>query len=416
MVEAQQISVPSQPEVVSQAFRLRWGIPLIKQLGGTTGGDSWIGGAIYLDNLVGALQYLPQEIKPNIILLVEQSLSCNQTKSPHAHTTLQLHPSPLTRLVRCLPRIRQFGGYLYAKDIHPQLRGAIDIVFPCQSPLHFEYFCNAIGWIPDFQHVHLPQFFSARELRRRDRLHRRIAERSYLVVLSSQDAARDFKRLHPAHAHKARVLNFATVPQESWFDEEPQDVGQKYGLPEVFVLVSNQFWMHKNHLCVFEAVRFLRQEGKVVNVVCTGFTGDYRNQHYFDEVKAFIEDNNLQSCIHILGLIPRGDQIQIMRRAAIVVQPSLFEGWSTVVEDVRALGKRVIVSDLAVHREQNVASAIYFDPQSPRALADTLIDQMSTFVPGPDVEMESACRVKHEQRVLSFAQRFLQIASEAASR
>ncbi len=38
-----------------------------------------------------------------------------------------------------------------------------------------------------------------------------------------------------------------------------------------------------------------------------------------------------------LGFIDRGEQLQLMKNSIAIVQPSLFEGWSTVVEDTKAM-------------------------------------------------------------------------------
>ena len=54
-----------------------------------------------------------------------------------------------------------------------------------------------------------------------------------------------------------------------------------------------------------------------------------------------------------------------MRKAMAVIQPSLFEGWSTVVEDARALGKPMILSDFPVQIEQDPPSSDYFERNNP---------------------------------------------------
>ena len=36
------------------------------------------------------------------------------------------------------------------------------------------------------------------------------------------------------------------------------------------------------------------------------------------------------------------DQLRLMKESLGVIQPSLFEGWSTVIEDAKALNKKSI--------------------------------------------------------------------------
>jgi hypothetical protein len=54
------------------------------------------------------------------------------------------------------------------------------------------------------------------------------------------------------------------------------------------------------------------------------------------------------------------------------VQPSLSEGWNTGVEEAHLFGKRILLSDIAVHREQNPDRATYFDARNPADLSGHL--------------------------------------------
>ena len=61
-----------------------------------------------------------------------------------------------------------------------------------------------------------------------------------------------------------------------------------------------------------------------------------------------------------------------MRAAALIIQPSFFEGWSTSIEDSKALGRPLVCSDIPVHREQVPDALGFFDPMKPEILADLL--------------------------------------------
>jgi glycosyltransferase involved in cell wall biosynthesis len=104
------------------------------------------------------------------------------------------------------------------------------------------------------------------------------------------------------------------------------------------------------------------------------------------------------------------DQIQLMRRSLGVIQPSLFEGWNTVVEEARCLAKPIILSDIAVHREQNPPQSIFFPPNSPETLEGILDEWWNRFAPGPNLEQESVAQAKALEEVSVFGYRFLEIA------
>jgi glycosyltransferase involved in cell wall biosynthesis len=259
------------------------------------------------------------------------------------------------------------------------------------------------GWVPDFQHRHLPELFSEEEICRRDKHIAALAAEAPQVVFSSQSAAADFATFFPEHAAKAAVLHFATNPIA------PSAVTE-IDAPPRFLLVCNQFWKHKNHLLIFAALRLLRTRGMRPLVLCTGQLDDYRDRTYADSIRAALATDNLDEQVKLLGLIPRARQIELMRRALAIVQPSLFEGWSTVVEDARALGRPCLLSDIAVHREQDPAGARFFDPRSPEALADLLAEVWERWPAGPDLEEERYAHARAVVRRDRVGLRFLEIA------
>ena len=99
-----------------------------------------------------------------------------------------------------------------------------------------------------------------------------------------------------------------------------------------------------------------------------------------------------------------------MRRSIAVVQPSLFEGWSTLVEDARLLGKPMILSNLPVHLEQNPPYSAFFEVNSPEDLAKLLGDFWQNYHPSPDLEKELAAIKNAQQEVQDFGYRFLALA------
>ena len=112
---------------------------------------------------------------------------------------------------------------------------------------------------------------------------------------------------------------------------------------------------------------------------------DYRNSEYYNSLIKIIDDNNISDRLSILGFIDRKEQIALMHKAEMVLQPSLFEGWGTVVEDSKVLDKTVILSDIAVHREQMNDKCYLFDPEDSESLILSIEKALSEFVPD-DVE------------------------------
>jgi hypothetical protein len=94
-------------------------------------------------------------------------------------------------------------------------------------------------------------------------------------------------------------------------------------------------------------------------------------------------------------------QLLILKNAIAVIQPSLFEGWSTVVEDSKASNKLVIASDIEVHKEQlKDMDTVYFENRNPSSLANKIKNYIEIIEPK---ELNN----NYKKNVLAFGKNFL---------
>ncbi len=189
-------------------------------------------------------------------------------------------------------------------------------------------------------------------------------------MLTSEAAREDFAAFAPEYAHKARVVSFPSSIAPGAITEDPRVTVRKFNLPEKFALVANQFWRHKNHEVVVEALSRLRRKNVRIPVVMTGLPADYRDpvNRVLSQTLQAIACAGLGDQVVLLGFVPDEEVVSLMRAAALVIQPSRFEGWSTVVQNTKALGRPILCSDINAHREQAPDSLGFF----PCDRADTL--------------------------------------------
>jgi glycosyltransferase involved in cell wall biosynthesis len=187
-------------------------------------------------------------------------------------------------------------------------------------------------------------------------------------------------------------------------------IRQIYQLPEKFFFLPNQMWKHKNHLGVIAALEKIQSENGDVIVIASGNPSDLRHPSHPQDVLNRIVKCGLQSRFIFLGMIPYRHILPLMRISAGVVNPSFCEGWSTTVEEAKALGVPLILSDLAIHREQTDDAATFFNPNDPADIAHVLQKEWARLTPGPRPEIESRAKVLHAQRRKEFAMTFSSIA------
>jgi glycosyltransferase involved in cell wall biosynthesis len=236
---------------------------------------------------------------------------------------------------------------------------------------------RCMPWIPDFQSQHHPEFFQREVVAiERQRAIDWLRECDGLIV-SSQTARDDAMRLFNAAPAQLRTLRFAPKLEVGMLAEPAlrDEVLARHGVDRPYIFVPNQYWQHKNHTLVVKALKRLRDQGRALPlVVSTGKTEDMRRPTYFAEFEAALQAAGVQSAYRVLGVIDRRDMLVLLAHAAVVLNPSRFEGWSTSVEEAKALGKTLWVSDIPVHREQIVglADAQLFGVDDDGALAALL--------------------------------------------
>ena len=170
------------------------------------------------------------------------------------------------------------------------------------------------------------------------------------------------------------MVRFASRPPAEFLTADPADVISQYDLPEQFFYLPNQFWRHKNHQVVVDALSILSARGIDVVVAASGSRHDPREPDYFDKIMAQIGARHLHN-FRYLGMIPLSHVYALLRVSTALINPSRFEGWSTTVEEAKSFGVPMILSDLDVHREQTAGKAKYFGLDNPKELADHLVEQ-----------------------------------------
>jgi glycosyltransferase involved in cell wall biosynthesis len=254
----------------------------------------------------------------------------------------------------------------------------IDAVFESARFFGWRLPQAAIAWFPDFQHRRLPELFSRLAWWRRDIGFRMQLGHGRTILLSSEDARRDCESYYPQSKGRIRVLRFPAMVEPKDLAADPVAVRAQYGIPDRFIYLPNQFWRHKNHAVVVEALGILRQRCIVASVVATGNKSDPRDPALFDDLSSRLETLGASTMFRALGVVPRPHVIALMRTCTAFLNPSVCEGWSSGVEEAKLFGVPMILSELAVHREQAGPNAKYFATDDPGTLADMLADALSS--------------------------------------
>lgn len=370
--------------------------------------QGWLGGVNYFRNLLAALDARDNRAVEPVLLIGPDTDRSVIDALPRFETVVSgaLRQSGTAWLVR-RAAARLLGRDLALAEIAARCRLQLvshqGFLGPIAStPL--------LGWIPDFQELHLPEFFSPAELAARARKIRRFCRDCARILLSSESARADLARIDAAAAARASVLRFVALVPRTQGDIVALE--RRHGFSGRYFHLPNQFWAHKNHGVVIDAIAILRRRGRAVQVLATGNPADHRQPEYFADLMARVERSGIATAFRCLGTLPYADLVTLMRGSVALVNPSLFEGWSTTVEEAKSLGKRIVLSNLPVHREQAPARGVFFDPRDPEDLADKLCDVWSSFDAADEARAANTAEVELPSREAAFAESYEKIVFE----
>lgn len=138
-----------------------------------------------------------------------------------------------------------------------------------------------------------------------------------------------------------------------------------------FIHYPAQFWAHKNHYNLIQAFVEISRAFPGIKLVFSG--ADKGNKKYiFDQIAA----SELQNSVIDLGFIQNEELKWLYKNSAGLVMPTFLGPTNMPVVEAAVLGCPVACSDFAGHREQLGDYAWYFDPLSPRSIADTVIEML----------------------------------------
>jgi glycosyltransferase involved in cell wall biosynthesis len=374
------------------------------------GGDSWLGGVNYVRNLLLALTSSPEcGVVPVLFAGRDTRIDAGFPEVETVRTSLAELPSRTPRWILRGALARALGAdVLFEREL--RARGVQ--LLSHSGPLGRRARMPALAWLQDFQHRYLPEFFTAQEVAARDARFEATCRLSTLVFVSSEAALRDVEKYYPRWASKARVLRFVDCATSVGQGEDPAEVERRHQVSGPFVLLPNQFWAHKNHRAVLDALALLKARGQRVDVIATGNTQDHRAPGFFEALMRHRAERGVEDRFRVLGMVPFADLAALMRSAVAILNPSLFEGWSTTVEEAKSLGKTVLLSDIPVHREQAPERGLYFDPRDPERLADALWRAWTQRDAAEDAAAATRAAAALPARRRTFAEAYARIARE----
>lgn len=222
----------------------------------------------------------------------------------------------------------------------------------------------------DLQHLHLPAYFTRREIYARELLYRTFCNQAELVIAASEWGKTDLVHHYNLPPNKVQVVPVGNIlsyyPQPT--DSDLRAVREKFTLPERFLFFPAQTYPSKNHIGLLEALARLRDNGVEIPLVCSG-----RTSAFFPEIEKVMTALGLGQQVKFVGYITTLELQSLYRLSAGLVFPTKFEGWGQPIIEAFYSGIPVACSNVTSLPEVAGDAVLFFDPNSVSSIAEQIL-------------------------------------------
>jgi glycosyltransferase involved in cell wall biosynthesis len=222
----------------------------------------------------------------------------------------------------------------------------------------------------DMQHEFYPEFFSQRELEKRNRTYRPSVATATRIIVSSLFTRDCLVERYGVSPEKIDVVYTGVSPECRRVSDAKMlaSVAERHGLSRPFLYYPAATWPHKNHKTLLDAFNILvRRQGFDGDLVLTGIA-----MQSSDEIAAKIKELGLDGRVKVLGYLKREELPCLFSMARMMVFPSLFEGFGIPIVEAMACGCPVAGANATSLPEVIGDAGALFDPSNAGELAELL--------------------------------------------
>jgi hypothetical protein len=243
---------------------------------------------------------------------------------------------------------------------------------------------KSIFWIPDLQHLEIKKNFSYFYRILREINFKLAIKNCSIILFSSRTSFKSFKKYYNWKKKKFFINKFSILTNYKINKKIIKIIKIKYAIGDFYFYIGNQYWKHKNFELLIDSLKYLRDNlgNNKIKLVSSGSAFGKKGCTYFKKIINLVKDNKLENNFLYIGIIPSEEVNTLIAGSLAVINPSLYEGWNATVEQAKSLNKKIILSDIPVHREQKDSNTYLINSNNYISLSkilDTLDKKGSNF-------------------------------------
>ncbi len=235
------------------------------------------------------------------------------------------------------------------------------------SPAYFEELSVPYAvTVWDLAHRQVPFFpeVAAGDWTQRESVYAHMLPRAAIVVVGTSEGRDQVCTHYGVAPSRVAIIPLPATPVRSP-REQPVEPAQP-----PYLIYPAQFWAHKNHVNALHALKLVRErDGIDLELRLTG--ADQGNLAHVIRVTANL---GLEGAVHVHGFVSNEELSDLYAGALALLFPSFFGPDNLPPLEAFAHRCPVIASDIPGHAEQLGDAALLFDPTSPEAIADRIVE------------------------------------------
>lgn len=218
-------------------------------------------------------------------------------------------------------------------------------------------------------HPEFPEVSAFGEFRWRESIYSSAVSQSYLTVTDSVELNRRIQGAYGTDCRRLIAMPFQPAAFADAVDgDDPADVAMRFALPPDYLFYPAQFWPHKNHVRILEALARLKAEGQRYPAV---FCGGEPRSSTKDHLQAVAKKLGVADQVFFLGFVDEREMRALYILAKALVMPTYFGPTNLPPMEAWLLDKPVIYS--TPFTAQAGDAALFVNPDSAVELADAIV-------------------------------------------
>lgn len=215
--------------------------------------------------------------------------------------------------------------------------------------------------------VEFPEIRENNEFVSRETFYSTYLKQAVQVISDSALGKENIRKRYGIDESRITIIPF--IPTEPCKQLQFIDIKKKYNISGEYIYYPAQFWAHKNHIYILDAIKILKEEHNIIiNAVFSG--SDKGNLEYIlNKAKSYDIDNQ----INYIGFVEDVELPNLYQQSLALVMPTYFGPTNLPPLEAFSLGCPVCYSDLPGLREQVGEAGFLLDLNNPVSLVDNLL-------------------------------------------